>query len=84
MITKTHSIPSIASWAGVSLDYVLELIRLGVIDLPDCGREYSDSMARRVVTTLKTRRQRLLDDIWERELKKPMNSRSQPEKLSTS
>ena len=84
MTTTKHSIPSLASWAGVSLEYVLELIRLGVIDLPDCGREYSDAMARRVVTTLKTKRQRLLDDSWERQLKNPMKSRSQPEKLSTS
>lgn len=68
--------PSIASWAGVSLDYVLELIRLGVIDLPDCGREYSDAVARRVVTSLKIRRQRLLDDTWERQLRKPMKAQS--------
>jgi hypothetical protein len=59
----TISVAAIAKTSGVSTDYVLDLIRLDVIDLPDQGRDYSPPLAEQVVTKLKTRRQRLRADF---------------------
>lgn len=64
-----HTIPGLAKWAGVSEQYVNGLIGLGALDAPDEGATYSDHLSRKVVTDLKVRRHRLVNDTNERHLR---------------